>query len=409
MSGRSPVTVVGATGAVGRAAAGFLHRAGLPLRLVGRRQAALRSLAGKLAGPAYGPGAATGNGPASGPAPGPGAGPAAMPVAVAVADVTDSDALAGACAGSGIVVNCAGPATAVGPRVAVAADAAGAHYVDAAGDDLLDGQLAAAGLPGPGRVAVLAAGMSPGLTGLLPRLLAGPPFTRVERLTGYAGGRDRFTPAAATDYLASLTDGYGLAGAAWRDGRVVAGALTPRLDEPAPFFPGLVSAFPYLSGELRRAAADLVLVEASWFNVFDGEHTLALLGRLRTGTGDGTGTGVEPGEAARQLCHAAELDAAGLRSYQLFVLELTGVTDAGPLTRTLVARAPDAYLLSGAVAALAALAVADGELPPGRHRADAVLPPERTVRRLGDWGALLSVDVSDVAVAAAAEVEEGVL
>lgn len=405
MSDRRPVTVVGATGAVGRAAAGFLHRAGVPLRLVGRREAALRSLAADLAGPADGPVAATGNGPGAATGNGPGAGPAAAPVAVAVADVTDPDALAAACAGSGTVVNCAGPATAVGPRVAVAADTAGAHYVDAAGDDLLDGQLAAAGLPGPERVAVLAAGMSPGLTGLLPRLLAGPPFTRVERLTGYAGGRDRFTPAAAADYLASLTDGYGLAGAAWRDGRVVAGALTPRLDEPAPFFPGLVSAFPYLSGELRRAAADLGLVEASWFNVFDGEHTLALLGRLRTGTG----TGVEPGEAARQLCHAAELDAAGLRSYQLFVLELTGATDAGPLTRTLVARAPDAYLLSGAVAALAALAVTDGELPPGRHRADAVLPPERTVRRLEDWGALLSVDVSDAAVAAAAEVEEGVL
>ncbi|MEU2616264.1 saccharopine dehydrogenase NADP-binding domain-containing protein [Micromonospora sp. NPDC007271] len=385
MSARRPVTVVGATGAVGHAAAGFLHRVGVPLRLVGRRESALRSLAGELAGPADGP----------------------ARVAVAVADLTDPDALEWACAGSGVVVNCAGPATAVGARVAVAADAAGAHYVDAAGDDLLDGQLAAAGLPGPGRVAVLAAGMSPGLTGLLPRLLAGRPFTRVERLTGYAGGRDRFTPAAAADYLASLTDGYGHAGAAWRDGRVVAGALSPRLGEPAPFFPGLVSAFPYLSGELRRVAADLGLVEASWFNVFDGEHTLALLGRLRSGTGGGDG--VEPGEAARQLCHAAELDAAGLRPYQLFVLEMTGVTDTGPLTRTLVARAPDAYLLSGAVAALAALAVADDGLPPGRHRADAVLPPQRSVRRLRDWGALLSVEVSDVAVAAAAEVEEGVL
>ncbi|WP_107079274.1 saccharopine dehydrogenase, partial [Micromonospora sp. MH33] len=293
--------------------------------------------------------------------------------------------------------------TAVGPRVAAVAEATGAHYVDAAGDDVLDGQLAAAGLPGPGRVAVLAAGMSPGLTGLLPRLLAGPPFTRVDSLTGYAGGRDRFTPAAAADYLASLTEGYGTAGAAWRDGRVAAGALAPRLGEPVPFFPGLVSAFPYLSGELRRVAAELGLVEASWFNVFDGEHTLALLGRLRSGGA------VAPGEAVSQLCHAAELDAAGLRPYQLFVLELTGRTDTGPLTRTLVARAPDTYLLSGAVTALAARTVAEGGLPPGRHRADAALPPERSVRRLRDWGALLSVEVSDEAAAAAAEVEEGVL
>jgi uncharacterized protein YbjT (DUF2867 family) len=366
------IGVVGASGAVGAAAARSLADHGHPVHLVGRRADRLDELADRLGG-----------------------------ASTAVADLSDPDGLDRACSGCAVVVNCAGPSRDVGNRVAAAAARVGADYVDAAGDETLTRLVTDAGLPPPGRVAVLAAGFVPGLSGLLPRYLAGMGFQRAASLTGYAGGLDRFTPAAAADYLASLADGYGVAGTAWRDGRPAAGAVAPRLGEPAPFFPGPVNAYPYLSGELAGVARRLGLRDLTWFNVFDGEHAVALLGRVRPGAAG-------PDDAER-LCRAAAVDLAGRRPYQLFALQLDGVIDGAPATRSLLLRATDAYRVSGAVAAVAAQAIVDGAVPSGLHQCAEVLDPDAVLVALSRQSATAPAEVFDAALPAVAAVEEGVL
>ena len=92
-------------------------------------------------------------------------------VDVRAVDVTDPASLDAFCAGCHTVVNCAGPAATIGDTVARAAARGGAAYVDAAGDDPLHAAVSA--LPGAAdRVAVLSAGLMPGLSGLLPAHLA---------------------------------------------------------------------------------------------------------------------------------------------------------------------------------------------------------------------------------------------
>src|SRR5437762_12354893 len=114
----------------------------------------------------------------------------------------DHESLDRFCAGCDVVVNCtAAPAREL---VAAAAMGAGAHYVDPAGDGLLLDRMAGVCRAHPGRTALLAAGASPGLTGLLPRWLAGQGFDRPLALTGYACAMDRFSPGSAADFLASL-------------------------------------------------------------------------------------------------------------------------------------------------------------------------------------------------------------
>lgn len=103
MTARPLLAVLGPTGYTGRLVVAEARRAGLPLRLVGRRREALEALA------------AAGD-------------------ELAVADARDDTALRDAFAGVFAVVSCAGPFLDLGPAPVAAAIAAGAHYLDSSGE-----------------------------------------------------------------------------------------------------------------------------------------------------------------------------------------------------------------------------------------------------------------------------------
>lgn len=103
MTARPLLAVLGPTGYTGRLVVAEARRAGLPLRLVGRRRDALEALAG--AGDE-----------------------------IAVADARDEAALRGAFDGAFAVASCAGPFLELGPAPVAAALAAGAHYLDSSGE-----------------------------------------------------------------------------------------------------------------------------------------------------------------------------------------------------------------------------------------------------------------------------------
>ncbi|MEV6033894.1 saccharopine dehydrogenase NADP-binding domain-containing protein [Nonomuraea sp. NPDC052116] len=276
-------------------------------------------------------------------------------------DALDAAELARFCTGCQVVVNCAGPSYLLRDRVARAAFAAGADYVDAAGDAAAFAQ-ADAGTQG--RTAVLSAGMLPGLTGLVPRHLAALASPNAGlRLDVYTGGLDRLTPAAAGDFLLAGQEERGAALAAWRDGARVARALTPVHDVQLPYFPGPVTAYPYLSAEAERVAAELGLAEARWYNVI---------------TGDGVLAAASTAGRAADLTRAAELELAGRTPYYVLLFQLSGPHG----TRTLALRTHDSYALTAAVAAHAAMAVLRGEVAAGLHQADAVLDPARVLADL---------------------------
>jgi hypothetical protein len=304
--------------------------------------------------------------------------------AIAV-NAQDRDALVRFSSACRVVLNCAGPTFRVKDRVARAAFVAGADYVDVAGDDILYNLLAVA--EQDVRASVLAAGMLPGLSGLLPQHLARQGFTSASRLTAFAGGRDRFSTAAAADYWSTLGQGWGDPGAVWRDGGRIPRALTPLRDIELPFFPGRVSAHPYLSAESQRMAEALGLVEARWYTVFDGDHVPAALARLQARP-DG-----DLMAAGEELRRAAELDLFGRDPYQLFVLSLEGEGAGKRLVRTLVLWGSNASELTGTVAAAATLAVSRGEIPPGLHRAAEVLDPGACVDRLSETPAVTTLEV----------------
>lgn len=319
-------------------------------------------------------------------------------------DINDPASLADFCAGCQIVVNCAGPSYRVLDRVALAAFAAGANYVDPGGDELLYRRLAALELAKAGRIALLTAGMMPGLSGLLPRWLARQGFERATQLTAYVGGRGRLTPTGAADYLLSLATVTTDSLAAWRDGAKVSRALEPLTNVLLPFFPPGVTAYPFFSAEAERLARELELSDVSWYNVFEGGHMLAALGRLQ-----GAAVDCEDLSAAvSELSQAAELDLFGKSSYQLFVLQLAGEAGGCPMSRTVMLRALDAHGLSGTVNAFAVSAVLGGEMAPGLYFAAEALNPN-IMDRLRHTPAITAMELMEVAPNTGIALEEGEL
>ncbi|TQM09337.1 saccharopine dehydrogenase NADP-binding domain-containing protein [Pseudonocardia kunmingensis] len=336
------LAVLGASGAVGSAAARALA-AGHRLRLGGRREAPLGALAESLGAEVH-------------------------PL-----DLDDDRALDAFCAGADVVLHCAAPAFAIGDRVARAAGRARAGYVDVSGDALLHDQLGAAA-----GVAVLGAGVVPGLSSLLPRYVldaARAAGVEADRLTVHTGGVEPCTPGVARDMLLSLGTGgpdgaYGEPLAAWRTDRVVPRELRSEEDAEAPFFPGRVALQPFLAAEAQRLARDTSLAELDWYNVHPGPHVRAAMRRLR---------GLDEERAGAELIRAADLDLAGRTPYHLMVVTALDEAGAG---RTAVLRSRDSYALTGFVAALAAEAVARGRVRPGTHYACDVLDPAETLRRI---------------------------
>ncbi|GAA1072844.1 saccharopine dehydrogenase NADP-binding domain-containing protein [Nocardiopsis composta] len=344
-----PIGVVGASGAVGEAAARWLHALGRTrLRLGGRRSAPLAALAAEL-----------------------GDGAEAVPV-----DADSPESVRAFSSGCRVVLNCAGPSYRIADRVARAALPTGADYVDVTGDTPVhDGLSGSAEMRR--RTAVLSAGVLPGLSALLVRWYAAE--HGLERMAGYAGGLERCTEAAAGDLLLSLPGAadpaavFGEPLAAWRDGAVAPRALRAADGAHAPGFPGPAFVQPFLTGEARRLAAALGLRELEWYGVHPGEHARAVLagaaGRPLT----------DPAAAAARLRRAADLDLAGRTPYYRLVYLLTGPSGR---RHTMIARFADSYRATGRVGAHTADALARGELPPGVHHAADVLDPAAAVAGL---------------------------
>ncbi|GGJ74983.1 epimerase [Pilimelia anulata] len=350
---RRPIGVVGGRGDVGSAAVGWLAAAGLGPVLVGGRHP-------------RGTGC-----------------PASAYQQVDVADARGLAAFAGRCR---LVVNCAGPAHTVGDRVALAALAAGADYVDAGGDDPLHAALDPDRYAAAGRVAVLSAGLRPGLTGLLPRWAArdlGPGAT----LRSHLAVRDAFTEVAAADYLAAAG---GAARAAWRGGRVVAGALRRGALPALPHLDGPVTTLPYLDPEAGRVAAALRLADGEWYTALTGPHMTAAFDRAPA---------LPRPAAVADLCRSSRLDLCGRPARVVLVVSV-----AGERERTVVVHAAGNAAVTGAVVGLTVEAVLAGAVPPGRHFAADVLDPAAAIARLTGTGAA-ALTVRDGV--AADDVEEG--
>ncbi|GAA2396143.1 saccharopine dehydrogenase NADP-binding domain-containing protein [Nonomuraea africana] len=344
------IGLLGATGAVGRTAVQRIAAYGLgPLRVGGRDVAAAADVAGSLPGTAH---------------------------AVRV-DLDDPGQLAAFCDGCRIVVNCAGPTYRVLDTVARAAFAAGADYVDIGGELAAKDALISRAMAGD-RTAVFSAGVMPGLSGLLPRLLAkGRPL---RRLDVYVGGAAVFTPLSAVDALLTRGPKFGTPMAAWREGRVEPNALAPLQAVRLPGFPVPVHAWPYLTTEAQTLAVDTCADEVRSYNVFVSNRLPEALAAAWAEV-----DGIDPATLtphADSVVRASLQDNADFGAFYVMLFTARPRPGTSPGPGRIVLTAIDSYALSGVVMALATRAVFTGSVPAGVHLAAEILDPDATAAEL---------------------------
>lgn len=350
--------VLGATGAVGRTCAAGLaaHAAvtGATVRLGGRHRDRLEELAARLPGD----------------------------VQVRQTDLTDDAALAAFCSDARVVANCAGPSYAHLDRVARAAWAVGADVVDIGGElaaaARLDGR---AGDPAPQldrRTAVFSAGVMPGLSGLLPRLLCrqAPP----RRLDSYVGGAQIFTGLSAVDGLLTRGEQFGTPSAVASHGDVVAGKLAPLHGVHLPGYPVPVHAWPYLTTEARELSRAEGIAQVRAYNVFTSNRLPEAMADAWAHLDDDAPLD-EVRRAADAVVRAADADRRQYGQFYVMLFTARPSPGADPGPSRLMLTATDSYAVSGVVMAEAARQVADG-LPAGAWLAARALDPERMLQAL---------------------------
>lgn len=348
----NPVGVLGGYGDVGAHTARLLHRAGAgPLLIGGRDRARAEQLMEtNLDG-------------------------TARAVFVDIADERSLLDFAGACR---VIVNTAGPSCQIGQPVARAARTVGTDLVDVAGDEPLHAfliDMSETSPAEPDRIDLLSAGMQPGLTGILPRLLAST-LDHVESLEAWFAVVDHFTEAAAEDYLEGTALRLTEPLAAWRNGHR-ASQVMRRSSDPVsiPGIDGHFGDLPVLTTEGERLAIDLGLTDGVWHTLLADGQVSGVLDRLHS---------LDRVKARETLCLASTLDMASRKPAAALLAEVRSSTAGGspPQIRSGLLHGPGTGVLAGAAAAAATLAVLGGEVTPGLHYAAQILDPARTLDRV---------------------------
>lgn len=240
-------------------------------------------------------------------------------------------------AGVDLLVNTAGPGYVVTPRLARYCLAHNVAYADPSGDHSMVAEiLATTGTPAGSSTAlpadspadrstgtpadqpavtvpiILGAGIQPGLSGIMVRLLAraaGPGAT-VEL---YSGGAQPTTEAAVHEFVDSVNSGMLCAGKEWMDGELRPTCLPESyLAQVAATFSTTAVAHAHCDREVAAAAAAAQAHIVRWHNVSDAPKTTLEIQKMLAG--DAT---------VEQVMEAARMDDFGRRHY--FRMEGTAV------------------------------------------------------------------------------------
>jgi hypothetical protein len=311
-------------------------------------------------------------------------------------DIENDDSLKKFITGCELIINCVGPSHKTTARVMKICLSNNCHLVDAGEGKGIE----EISLPFHGSAVLHSAGALPGLSGILPRWLAGS-FDNVTDLTAYSGGLDQFTLSGAEDYLFGIFDKPKPPLSAWKDGACRPFALKRETCVALPFFRDEVTLHPYFDTETEFVARQLSLINGQWYMGTAGERmSAALEGISGQFYADTKG-------AIKRLCSASQLDAAGRQTYFNYLIQLEGIKQGNPLTRTLVLQATGACELTGAVAAVAGIALLSKELSFDICPVSAISNPGALIPRLSETEIISQLDVFDCSISELSQEIEG--
>ncbi|KHJ66235.1 hypothetical protein QU24_20320 [Pantoea rodasii] len=282
-------------------------------------------------------------------------------------DLFDHCALRQFCQGSQLIINCAAPGSLIGDRVARVAEELCCDYLDPGGDDALYGLLSNARQSS--QCFVVSTGMLPGLSGLLLRS-AFSAFEHLLEAKGYALSCEPFSYGGAADFLASLDNGYGVAGVALRQGEMKICAGEAQVQLPLAQF--TAQAYPFMTSEWQRIGESHPTSDLTWYNLFASEEMVQWLSHCPD----------RDPQAARALVALSLQTFAGQQPQHVLAVEARGWHRGEIQQRACVIECASGAQLTAAMTAYTALQMLQGALPAGVHFAADVLPPTQTLQFL---------------------------
>ncbi|CAI3958839.1 NADP-dependent (Lys9) (PDB:1E5L) [Commensalibacter communis] len=293
-------------------------------------------------------------------------------------DITKKEDIVRFCENCHIIINCIGPSYRILDQIASVALEVGTHYIDPSGDETLYNLLVSH--ENQNTSAILAAGMLPGLSGLLPRDLA-ENFDEIDQIVGYSGGIDYFSPAGAEEFIVSLSNGFGRGGACIRAGGIKSSPYSPfvsrELSGVLPF-----DAYPFISNEFVHICKDLSIKHGDWFNIFFDKHVIDYISVIAMSNNK---TELVPNEFVEGLIKANALDTVGRTPFQLLAIEIQGKRCGQSCIMSSIIHAGSGAKLSASVSASAALAICKDDIPIGTYYAANILSPQTTIKDIQQW------------------------
>ncbi|MCP4119509.1 MAG: hypothetical protein GY737_29745 [Desulfobacteraceae bacterium] len=285
-----------------------------------------------------------------------------------------------------LVVNCAGPSRRILDTVALRALAAGIHYMDMGGDDVLYDRLVplqeSIGKKGLGFIT--STGTYPGLSGLFPAYTADRYCDRVDSLILYFVNQgDVLTQNAAYDVVCSLEDEYAQGMSKYENGRITRTGTVPVMAS-LPFFQESVLMYPSFTRELKLLAESLEIPSAQNYFAFS-ENAMETLFAIHSNRAYVTEEGKK--KAADELVKASRRDAAGKKKRTLYHLVMEGAFRETPrkITSSLLFEG-DSSRLMGMVTGILASLVLRSSGKPGSHFMFDAVPGRDFMQVLSKYG-----------------------
>ena len=158
------------------------------------------------------------------------------------------------------------------------------------------------------------AGSMPGLSLLLPRILAKSMNEPVASLEFYYCVQDSFSRNAARDYIEGLFDEEKKMMVTYENGTFI--PFTDQGDFYIPFLEGKKKRYPFFDKESEFLVKELDLQTGSWFMVLEGEKTMKVLEECRRIYGTDQELAID------KLCRASSLDTFQHGRYSAIYMEM---------------------------------------------------------------------------------------
>ncbi|NSB12324.1 saccharopine dehydrogenase NADP-binding domain-containing protein [Clostridium beijerinckii] len=309
-------------------------------------------------------------------------------------DAYDEDSLDDFCSGCEVILNCAGPSYCIGDRVAIAAQKAGAYYVDVFGADFLEKSLLEKNYHKKG-IFIISAGNFPGLSAIVPCWLSKQGFENVEKMEIFSGGMEKSTWSACADVLLSSVSGFGTPDSIFRDGSIIKSNCEYPDKVFVPGFKEEAYIQDFINSETVKLARALNLREARWINIINNKLVKDIMakacGRLIIDK-----SGEVLNETVSKVNDLINMSIGANKPWYTMVVEMEGTINKEKTRKRVILRSSNSYEFSGIVAAAAVERVLEGNIDNGVYWSFECLDPAKVIEKLLRTKAVESINIIDI-------------